>query len=110
MLKSIEDINGVDVDPNTLTSILTWTSDGNSDFLGFTGTGSYSGMFYLMVELPEESNKLYYAYQTSPSNRTAYVVDRIQKFPENTVVSLYVKHDSSGVETFLGTFLGAESE
>ena len=103
------DESGVLVQPNTLTSITTWTSDGTSDFLGFMGTGDYSGMFYLKVQKPEEDELLYYIYQTSPSNRTAYVVDRIERFVADTVITLYVKHDAADAQLFYGTLLGGSN-
>jgi hypothetical protein len=101
------------IQPGQLTRVLEWTADGNSFFLGFMGTGSYSGYFKLFVQKASptdpavlEPAKVYYIYQTSPSNRTAYVVDRVEKFPAGTLVELYVEHDSASAETFYGTLLG----
>lgn len=92
------------------TEIVTWTADGLQGFLGFTGTGSYSGTFVLYVKKPTDASpKPYYMYQTSPSNRTAYVADRFIVFPANTILSLRVSHDDSvDAQIFYGTLLGGE--
>lgn len=81
--------------------LCSWESDGNSFFIGFTATGSFSAEFRLYVD-----NECYYAYQTSPGNRTAYLADRAQRFPVGTKISLRLFHDSTQQETFVGTILG----
>ena len=104
---------GVAADPGITkeTEILSWVADGQEFFLGFMATGTYSGMFKLYVKLPQIGGNVtqeicYYLYQTSPSNRTAYVVDRITKYDSGTKISLRVSHDSANTETFYGTLLG----
>lgn len=102
---------GTSIQPLTETTVVSWTSDGQY-FLGFMGTGTYSGLFKLSVKkmgadgVTLEPEEIYYVYSTSPSNRTAYVVDRVEKFPLGSVVELRVLHDSAAAETFYGTLLG----
>lgn len=97
---------GLLIQPAEESIIVTHTADGDKYFLGFMGTGSYSGTFKLYVTLPGQTEVCYYVYYTSPSNRTAYVVDRVEKFPAGTIIELRVVHDSAGAETFYGTLLG----
>lgn len=98
-------------------NIITWTANGEDLFLGFMGTGTYSAMFKLYIkgpisipELPpEDPGTCVYVYQTSPSNRTAYVVDRLEKLEAGSLVSLRVYHESANAETFYGTILGGSN-
>ncbi len=92
---------GVQVEPETETLICQWTSDGLSYLIGFCGTGSYSGEFRLYVD-----ESLYYVYQTSPGNRTAYIADRGEKLPSGVKVELKVVHDDTSTQLFKGTILG----
>ena len=97
---------GTIIEPNKEEVLIQWTSEGNQNFLGFMGTGSFSGYFKLYVKEPEKERECRYVYQTSPSNRTTYVVDRVERFEQGTIVELVVEHDSSQNETFYGTLLG----
>jgi len=111
--------NGVAVEPglNNEMNIVTWTANGEDLFLGFMGTGTYSAMFKLYIKgaisvpelAPEDPGTCIYVYQTSPSNRTAYVVDRLEKLEVGTTVSLRVYHESASAETFYGTILGGSN-
>lgn len=92
---------GVQVQPSTEALICQWTADGLGYIIGFCGTGSYSGEFRLYV-----NDVLYYVYQTSPGNRTAYIADRGEKLPSGVKVELKVVHEDSAVQTFKGTILG----
>jgi hypothetical protein len=92
---------GVPVQPGVDTKILEWTADGNGIFIGFVGTGTYSGLFTLFID-----GEPVYTYYTSPSLRTAYVADRSQRLPAGTKVELHVLSDSQQTETFYGTILG----
>jgi hypothetical protein len=94
-------VSGVEAGSKTETTVCEWTSDGEQFVLGYTGTGSYSAYFRLYVN--EEEG---YIYQTSPSNRTAYVVDRAFKIPAGQNVRLTVYHESVDIQTFYGTILG----
>ncbi|WP_422661683.1 hypothetical protein ACK8P5_26535 (plasmid) [Paenibacillus sp. EC2-1] len=96
---------GVKVDPGHETEITSWTADGLSYLIGFTGTGSFSGEFRLYVGV-QDPNPVY-VYMTSPGNRTAYIADRGSKLPAGTKVSLKVVHeDATDAQTFKGTILG----
>lgn len=92
---------GVLADPGKETDICRWTSDGYQYFVGFTGTGTYSGEFRLYV-----GEEPWYVYQTSPGNRTAYIADRGIKLPAGQSVTLRVMHEDVATQTFKGTILG----
>lgn len=81
--------------------ICQWPSDGNKYLIGFTATGSYSAEFRLYI-----NNACVYVYQTSPSNRTAYIADRGLKVINGEIVSLRVYHEASTDQQFKGTILG----
>lgn len=92
---------GITVDPGAEKEITRWTADGFNFLIGFTGTGSYSAEFRLYV-----GEEPWYVYQTSPSNRTAYMADRSTKLPAGTEVSLRVIHEDVATQQFKGTILG----
>lgn len=94
---------GIIAQPNIETEICRWVADGYSYLIGFTATGSYSAEFLLYI-----NDEVWYVYQTSPGNRTAYIADRAEKLPAGTVVSLRVIHDDSAQQKFKGTILGGE--
>jgi len=94
----------VTVPPNTETEILSWTSDGVQELVGFLASGTYSAEYRLYVG---DDPAPWYVYQTSPGNRTAYVADRAKVVPTGKIVSLRVYHESTeGPQRFRGTLLG----
>lgn len=94
----------VDVPPQAEVEILSWTSDGVKELIGFLGSGTYSAEYRLYVGSDPAP---WYVYQTSPGNRTAYVADRATVVPAGQVVSLKVYHESTeGPQAFRGTLLG----
>jgi hypothetical protein len=94
---------GVIAQPNEETTICSWISDGSSYLIGFMGTGSFSGNFFLAI-----GDDVWYRYHTSPGNRTAYAADRGRKIPPGTEVTLKVLHDGLQAEKYYGTILGGE--
>ena len=85
-------------------TILTWTADGTSIFIGFMATGSYSGTF-----ICEVGGEPWYTYETSVSDRTAYVADRSVRLAAGTQVSINVLSASTQAEPFYATILGGAS-
>lgn len=92
---------GVNASPNAETEICRWIADGYSFFVGFTGTGTFSGEFRLYVD-----GDPWYVYQTSPGNRTAYIADHGSKIASGKEVSLRVVHTDAATQQFKGTILG----
>lgn len=105
------EMTGIEVAGDTEVKVIEWVSDGTSFCIGFTGTGTYSAEFKLyVVEYDvagtEIAAKGQYLFQTSPYNRTAYLVDRAFTVPAGHRVRLTVQHDAETVQTFYGTILG----
>lgn len=88
------------------TLICQWTSDGEKELIGFLASGTWSAEYRLYVSTDPIP---WYAYLTSPMNRTAYVADRGSQIPQGLTVKLYVYHEADqghATQQFRGTILG----
>lgn len=91
----------VSVNPNTETSIVSWTADGTKKTVGFVATGDYPAEYRYY----EDATRIF-TYKTTPEDMTAFVVDKEWSPAAAVVVAVRVIHQGPDAGDYFGTILG----